>query len=150
MKKLVLLFLGITLFTGCSMDDEGGVVSQYAKVANVDFPAYFEEGESYDLEVTYLLPTACHNALGIDVFKVGSSGEDKREIYIAGITSSNTGSGECSRSNTDPERREKFTIVIDEILPYNFYLYQGQNANDQAEYTKVTLRVGAPGEQDPD
>lgn len=150
MKKIILFILGIILFTGCSIDDEGEMVSQYAKVESVNFPEYFEAGKTYELEVTYMLPTACHNALGIDVFRVGSSGDDKREIYIAGVTSYSPGNGECTRSNTDPARREKFTILIDETLPYNFYLYQRQSANDQAEYTKVTIRVGAPGEQDPD
>lgn len=97
-----------------------------------------------------MLPNACHNALGIDVFRVGSSGEEKREIYIAGKTSYNPGDGECTRSNTDLDRKVKFTIDIEETLPYNFYLYPGQSATNQAEYTKVTIRVGAPGEQDPD
>lgn len=150
MKKLILLFLGISLLTACSLDDDGGIVTQYARVTSVDFPPYFEEGESYDLEVTYLLPTACHNAVGIDVFRIASSGENKREIYIAGVTNFSPGAGDCSRSNPDPVRKEKFTLLIDETQPYNFYLYQGQNANNQAEYSRVTVRVGSPGEQDPD
>ncbi len=49
-------------------------------------------------------------------------------------------------SNTDLERKQKFTLGINETEPYNFYLYNGQNANNQAEYTKVTVGVGAPGE----
>ncbi len=48
------------------------------------------------------------------------------------------------------ERKQKFTIGITDTEPFNFYLYSGQNANNQAEYTKVTVHVGAPGEQDPD
>lgn len=132
------------------MDDDGGIVTEYARVTNVNFPPYFELGESYDLEVTYMLPTACHNAMGIDALRVSSTGDGKREIYIAGIVSHNPGAGECTRSNTDPARKASFTIVIDETEPYNFYLYEGKNSNNEAEYTRVTIRVGAPGEQDPD
>lgn len=150
MKRLILFFLGLAVLSGCSMDDGEDIVSEYAKVTNVDFPPYFELGESYDLEVTYNLPSACHSAMGIDVFKVGSTGEANREIYIAGVVSYDRGAGECTRSNTDPERKEKFTIIIEEAEPYKFYLFQGLNSNNQAEYTTVTVRVGAPGEQDPD
>ncbi len=102
MKKLILLFCSLAVLTGCSVNDDGEkIVTEYAKVTNVDFPPYFELGESYELEVTYMLPSACHSAMGIDAFRLSDNGDENREIYIAGIAGIASNAGECTGSNTE-------------------------------------------------
>ena len=145
MKKLALLFVFALTLSSCSLEDDGpGVKYQYAKVIDAGLPDSFEKGKTYQLEITYLLPSACHNPLGIEANRGSVTGDGRRDIYIVGVTSINANITDCTIESDDLEREKNLTIVIDEDEPYTFYLWDGLDAEDENKYITVEVPVVAP------
>ena len=68
MKKTALFLLCIITLNSCSLDDEGSTIrSILAEISANDLPEYFEKGETYEVEVSYLLPDLCHQPLGLQL-----------------------------------------------------------------------------------
>lgn len=146
MKKLALLFVLALTLSSCSLEDDGpGVKYQYAKVIDAGLPDSFEKGKTYQLEITYLLPSACHSPLGLEAKRGSFTGEERRDIYIVGVTSVNADLTECTIESEDLEREKTLTIVIDEDEPYTFYLWDGLDDEDENQYITVEVPVVAPG-----
>lgn len=146
MKKLILFFVGALTLMSCDIDEGVNTQVQYAEVSDIDLPEFFELGEVYDIEVTYLLPTGCHSTAGIDVRRINDLA-DRWEILVAGVASYDANAGECTRDNTNPERTETFTLRIDEETVYAFHLWTGMDNNNQPIFTIVEVPVGAPSEE---
>lgn len=146
MKKLALLFVFALTLSSCSLEDDGpGVKYQYAKVIDAGLPDSFEKGKTYQLEITYLLPSACHKPLGIEANRGSVTGEGRRDIYIVGVTSINADITDCTIESDDLEREKNLTITIDEDEPYTFYLWDGLDAENENKYITVEVPVIAPG-----
>ena len=151
MKKIFLFLVGTLTLTSCSIEDDGpGIEYEFAQVVDADLPEVFELGESYEIDVTYLRPSACHAATGLEVNRRGIVGEDRRSIYIVGVASSEADRVECDRDAEEAEllKNGSFWLTIDEAEPYTFYLWTG--FNDDMESTYVTVEVpveemNAPG-----
>lgn len=143
MKKFTLLFVASLLLVSCSMDDDGVRTSyQNSEVASTNLPESFEKNKTYTVEVTYLLPTACHTAAGIDVKSGSGTGDDRRDIYVVGISSYDANQTACNREEDDLERKASFTIQIDEEEPYTFYLWEGYDAEEEENiFTVVEVPV---------
>ena len=148
MKKLAFLMLGLVLvFTSCDVDDDGPKsITYFAKVTEVDLPEYFEKGETYDIDVTYLLPTACHQKAGIYVQRGGETAEKYREIYIVGVANADADLVECNLEDDDLEELDDFDFLVDRDEPYTFFLWQGLDDDDKDIYTEIVVPVGAPDE----
>ena len=143
MKKLILFFVGALTLLSCDIDEGENIQMQYAEVSEIDLPEFFELGKTYNIEVTYLLPTGCHYSAGIDVRRINNSAE-RWEIFVAGVASYDSSAGECTRDNPNPERTGTFTIRIDEDTVYAFHLWTGTDNNNQPIFTIVEVPVGAP------
>ncbi len=143
MKKIALLFMFTLLLAGCDIEDDGpGSVQVLAEVVDADLPEFFEKGKLYQIKVTYLLPDACHTALGLQAIRGGSEGALRRDIYVAGVASYPTGLEDCTLESEDLEKMDSFTLRIDEDQPFTFYLWTGVDANKENTYTKIVVPVG--------
>jgi hypothetical protein len=142
MKKLILLFVAAIALTSCSIEDDGPRIAyQFAEVTAADLPASFEKGKTYKVDVTYLLPSACHTAAGLEVKRGNDSGDQRRDIYVVGIGRYDANLGECTREEDELEREASFSILIDEDEPYTFYLWSGVDDNMESQYTVVEVPV---------
>jgi len=149
MKKLILLFVSSLVLVSCDVDDDGPrTMLTAAEVTDVDLPEFFEAGKTYDIDVTYLLPDACHTAAGINAQRgTNSNGEEEfRDIYITGVASYDANLTECDKEaeedELDRESTFKMTIASDEDEPYTFYLWTGVDEDDENIYTTVVVPVG--------
>lgn len=147
MKKSILLFFAASLFlTGCNIDEDGPLIAaEYAEVTEIELPESFEQGKTYEIKITYLLPSACHTAAGMEAKRGSSEGDGRREIYVAGVSTYDRNVVTCTRQSDDLERTAKFSINIDEEDPYTFYLWTGFNSNLESEYTIIEVPVSTPG-----
>lgn len=144
MKKLILLFVCAFALVSCEIEDEDTHwVPELAEVSGADLPEFFEEGATYDIDVQYLLPSACHRPDGLNVQRKGGFGADRRKIYIVGVASYEYGS-ECDEEDDDLERESSFRIRIDQNDPYTFYLWTGVDDDGKHVYTTVEVPVGEP------
>lgn len=141
MKKLILLFALISLFTGCSTEDDNNFLLFPAEVTDVDLPSTFVKGKSYIVKVTYLMPDACHTPSGLQVTRGSEVGDARRDIYVLGVVAVEEGIN-CTLPDENLEREGSFRITIDENEPYTFYLWTGVNENDEPIYTEVIVPVG--------
>ncbi len=147
MKKLVLLFCAATLIlSSCNIEDDGPrIAAEFAEVTEIDLPEFFEQGKTYQIEVTYLLPSACHTAAGLEAKRGNSEGAARRNIYVAGVSTYDQNVVTCNRESEDLEKTAKFSISIDEDQPYTFYLWTGLNSNLESEFTIIEIPVVALG-----
>lgn len=142
MKKIVFLFITTLIFTGCSIENDGTQLAyQFSKVTSADLPETFEKGKTYQIDVNYLLPSACHVATGIEVKRGNFTGDQRRDIYIVGISSYDANQTECNREDDDLERENSFSFLIDEDEPYTFYLWNGVDDNMESQYIIVEVPV---------
>lgn len=151
MKKLILLFVSSLVLVSCDTDDDGPrTMLIAAEVIEVDLPEFFEAGKTYDIDVTYLLPDACHTNAGINPLRgSNSNGEDEfRDIYITGVASYDANLTQCNEvAEEDELKREstfKLAIASDEDEPYTFYLWKGLDEDGENIFTKEVVPVGDP------
>ncbi|WP_324720535.1 hypothetical protein [Salinimicrobium sp. HB62] len=141
MKKLILLFACVSLFTACSVDDEPNLLLVPAEVVETNLPSLFAPGENFIVEVTYLLPDVCHNSAGLQVTRGAEHGDERRDIYITGVASIREGTV-CDTEGGDLEREGSFRIIIDENHPYTFYLWNGLDEDGENIFTEIIVPVG--------
>lgn len=144
MKKLILILVAALTVTSCSIDDDGpNFEYDIAEIVANDLPNEFEMGETYEVTVTYLLPSDCHNFAGVDARRAGSTGEDLRTIYVAAIAAIELGTT-CDDSVEGDEGTTKFSITITEEEDYTFKFLIGE-AGGEAVYNTVVIPVAQPG-----
>lgn len=144
MKKFIFLFALTSLIMSCEIEDDGpNMVMVPAEVSATDLPQSFEVGKTYVVEVTYLLPDACHIPAGLHVYRGSSFGNGRRDIFVSGVASYEYGT-ECDKESDDLDRTSTFRITIDEDDPYTFYLWTGLDEEKKDIYTEVVVPVGAP------
>lgn len=143
MKKMLFLLMSVLVLTGCEIEDDGpATVHVLAEVVDADLPETFELGKTYEIEITYLLPDACHSPMGLQATRGAMSGDARRDIYVAGVASHEAGQNECTLEDDDLEVVDELVIKIDEDEPYTFYLWTGFDEDDESVYTTVTVPVG--------
>ena len=142
MKKLALLIGCVFTFASCEVEDDGPVVlSEFAEVTEIDVPESFEEGETYEIDVTYLLPTACHQPAGIKAERGSLTGDERRDIYIAGVATYSSDLVECDEEEENLEQSSSFSITIDESDPYTFYLRTGVDVDNKPVFDTIEVPV---------
>lgn len=146
MKKLIVLFICSLGLLSCSMEEDNGPTYGYqlAVVDSLALPDYFEIGKTYEIEVSYTLPSACHSPNYVEATRGGNEGEEYRDIYVGAVTTYEMGMSECSEDSTDLEQTDSFNLYIDEDEDYTFYLWQGRDSTGQSQFETVTVPVGAP------
>lgn len=147
MKKLALLIGCIFAFTSCDVeDDHPWQVPALSEVTNADLPEFFEQGKTYEIDITYLLPSACHVPAGLEVSRGGSTGSAFRDIYVAGVSTRSSDMEECDEENEDLETTDSFNITINVDEPYTFHLWTGVDDDNKNVYTTIEVPVGEPEE----
>ncbi|MFZ0490749.1 MAG: hypothetical protein WAM00_10930 [Salegentibacter sp.] len=148
MKKIVFLFVCSLVMMSCSVEADGPNLGyDLAVVKELDLPEYFEMGKIYDIEVTFTLPSACHNALtpsSLDVRRGGNTGDLRRQIYVAAVTSYDADQSECNVEEEDLDKTQTFRLLVDEEEDFTFHLWTGVDEDGKSVYTEVTVPVGAP------
>lgn len=152
MKKIVLFFITALLISSCDIEDDGPRIAyEYAEVTAADLPESFIMGNVYEIDVTYVLPSACHMAAGVDVRRGGIVGAERRKVYIAGVAAYDANLANCDEEGDEEALTKEgtFTITIDEAEPFTFFLWTGTDSNGQNQYTTVEVPVsdGPPGGQ---
>jgi len=154
MKRIALLLvLALSLYS-CDMDDDGPNVNyDFAEITGSDLPGFFEVGESYDLEVNYELPNACHTFATIDSNEYPDEENDSTYVIeIAVITSYDANITECSEEGNLNESRTitDLRFTSEDYNNYQFKFLTGVNENDEGEYLIVDVPVGEPEPETPE
>lgn len=141
MKKFAFLFLSLLMFTACETDDDGPTIAfAAAEITNNDLPEFFEPGETYDIKVTYELPTACHNFEGMQGYK------DEFDVYLQVVTSYDPELAECDQQGSliNDTTLDDFKALGEDGDVYTFHFYTGADSTGQAVYETMDVPVGAP------
>ena len=145
MKKLVFILFAVFAFAGCSDDDDAlNVTYDVAEIVANDLPESFELGKIYEVTVSYVLPSRCHQFLGLDAQREGVTGESRRNIFVAAIAVRD-GNVDCEDTTGGSLGTSKFSITIDEDEDYTFNFLVGEE-NDEPVYTTVVVPVLDPDE----
>lgn len=126
----------------CDVDDGPTIMSTYAEVIHAELPDYFEKGETYEINVTYILPSACHEDAGMEARRGARMGSERRNIFIVGYASYDPSLSECTEEEEDLEREKEFSITIDEEEPYTFFLWTGNDVDGDHIFTEIEVPVG--------
>lgn len=156
MKRLILLFASALLLVSCDTDDDGpNVAYGVAEITGTDLPEYFETGESYNIDITYLLPDACHDFYTFDTRNQYKS-EEKDSTYvieIAALTTNDPNLTECTEEgNLSETKTVKGALKINnkEYTNYHFKLLTGGDEDNNAQYLNVEVPVGKPEPETPE
>ncbi|MUP45177.1 hypothetical protein E0K83_05395 [Gramella sp. BOM4] len=143
MKKLVFILMAVFAVTGCSEDDDAlNVTYELAEIVANDLPEEFEFGEVYEVTVTYVLESRCHQFIGLDAQRGNAVGEDRRQIYVAAISILDQDAA-CDTSIGGEQGTAKFSITIDEEEEYTFNFLVGES-NNEPVYQTVVVPVVDP------
>jgi len=141
MKRLIFAFVTLLSLNSCSVDDDtANTTYELAKITGNDLPENFVFGETYSIDVNYVLPSSCNSFAGIDARREGSSPEQRRRIYV-GVLSLSNNNPNCDNSAPANESSSNFPISIDERDDYTFYFWTGIDSNDQPIYSEVVVPV---------
>lgn len=156
MKKIVafvLLAVGLLSFTSCDLDDDGpSIAYEMAEVTGADLPEYFEFEESYEINVDYMLPSACHTFEGFE----GNQGENEEdetifEYYIQAVTSYDPSLTDCNEEDDDLNKTSKlfedFEIESEDYTVYRFNFLTGYDNDGDPEFLTIDVPVGAPDDE---
>lgn len=137
MKKIICLLPLIILLIGCSLDsDEQSEPPVYSPVPIIatNLPESFTVGETFEVELTYLLPTDCHEFFAIQYNQVA-------DVQLFGILTTLTSSPGCSEINESAVA--KFEVVVGRKEFYTFKFWQGIE-NGEEVYLTVNVPVTEP------
>lgn len=147
MKKLMLFALLGLFLTSCSTEDDSPNIEYgLASIINSEFPAYFEPGKSYDISLTYRLPSTCHMFFGFDG---GREDETSQEIFIYALTSRDLDLTDCTSEdlNLIQSGMIRNFIVSDNVSEdevFIFKLWTGTDSADNPIYETIEVPVGEP------
>lgn len=146
MKKFFLGLFVIFGLNGCSVDDglnNDNINFDVAEITGNNLPDELIFGQQFQLSLTYNLPSSCHRFAGIDGRREGNTSSQRRNIFIAVVTSVNT-DVECNNTDADLERTAGLPIVIDENEEFTFNFLVGETAGGEAIYETVVVPVADP------
>jgi hypothetical protein len=133
MKKLLVLLIGLLLFTCSSSDDSLDNYQEAMPIETVNLPEEFILNQEYEIVVTYLRPTACH-AFN-DIFYQKHLNETT--IYVIGTVFINNGN--CTALNTELEASFNFKATQTGASIFKFW--QGEDDNGEEIYLTVEVPV---------
>ena len=142
MRRFFFCLLVMVIISGCSIDNgvNTSVNFDAAEITGNNLPDEFVFGQQFQLSITYNLPSACHRFAGIDAKREGNTSSQRRNIFIAVVTSVNSNI-ECSDTNTSLERTAELPVIIDENEEFTFNFLVGETAGGEAIYETVVVPV---------
>ncbi|MBZ9630908.1 hypothetical protein LB465_08960 [Salegentibacter sp. LM13S] len=153
MKRIALLMILAVSIYSCDTNDDGPNVNyDFAKITDADLPGFFEIGESYDLEVSYELPNACHSFVTFDFDEyIDEENDSIYVIEIYAVTSYDANLTECTEEGDLNESKtiRDLRITSEDYNNYQFKLLTGFDENDEGEFLIVDVPVGEPEPETP-
>lgn len=146
MKLFYYLLLPLLLlFAACSSDSDAlssdtanDVVGETSILANVPItnltvPNNFVLGETYTLDFSYILPSACYYYESLDYSVVNSTEIILAvEVYVDLVSN-------CDQVETEGEN--SFVITIQEVQDYTFKLWKGTNSDGDDVFEEIIVPV---------
>ena len=133
MKKLLVLLIGLTIFSCNSADDSLDDYQEAMPIESVTLPQEFIVNEEYDITLTYLRPTTCHAFNDILYQKLNN----ERTIHVIGTVFQNNGN--CTELNTELEASFNFKPTL--AGTYTFKFWQGIDDNEEDIYLIEEITV---------
>ena len=135
MKKIVLIFVALLLFIGCSLNDEKNIKfhMELLPVHSTTFPAKFTKDVEYDIPIQFVRPSNCH------VFE-GFYYDKNLNIRTIAIQSSVLEQDNCIVS---PEATSTQILRFKPTTEtsYIFKLWKGVDAAGADIYEEITIPV---------
>jgi hypothetical protein len=154
MKRLILLFASVLLLVSCDVDDDGpNVAYEFAEITETDLPDYFEMGETYSFDVSYQLPSACHDFYTFQTNQYSSEEKDSTlVIEIGALTNYDPNLTECTEEGSLSESKTIKGLKINnkQYNNYHFKLLTGGDEDNNAQYLNVEVPVGKPEPETPE
>ena len=134
MRKLLVLYLSLVLFTACSIDDD---TTQYTfeilPVESVIIPDEFAIGQTYPISVSYYLPTNCHAFKEFYYFK------ENNERTVAPVTYVFEES-DCQPLE-DVLVESTLNFIVTSNGSYIFKFWQGEDIDGEDQYLIIEVPV---------
>ena len=136
MKKTFLFILCcITILSSsCSLDDDN-VTVQFVplQIVSAEFPDSFTLNETYDINVTYVIPNNC---IAFEGFDISTSGTTSRTIVAIG---SEKVDEVCNLIAVEVQESFRFTCLYEDT--YYFRLWSGETENGDQQYIELQVPV---------
>ncbi|WP_412987555.1 hypothetical protein [Pontimicrobium sp. IMCC45349] len=125
MKKALFLFLIVTTFWSCSIDDSGNsnYYFEILPIENATVPLEFVYGQTYLIEYSYYRPSTCH--FYNDLYYVPN--ENERTIAVINTVFEEY-EGDCTPLE-DELINQSFTFVVNQ--PNGHYLFKFWQGHDE-------------------
>ncbi len=136
MKKTFLLILCcITILsTSCSLDDDSVAFNFVPlQIVDAEFPESFTLNETYNINVTYIIPNNCVAFEGFDVSNI-----DLTSRNIVAIGSEVEGET-CNLIAVEAQESFQFTCLYEGT--YFFRLWTGETENGEQQYIELEVPV---------
>lgn len=132
--KIVFAFFLVTLFIGCSDDDETNFFYELVTVNEVSLPDQFNRGETYTIGVSYFRPTDCHSFTGFDYNRLGN----ERTVSVVNLV---VDKGSCDNLETKDLVEVSFDFFVGQEDSYVFRFWQGKDENGDNQFLIVEIPV---------
>jgi len=136
MKKsfvIALLTAVSLLFSSCFSDDGSNFHFVPLQIVSAELPESFTINESYDIQVTYILPDACTGFSGFDVVNKDTT---VRNVAVLGLK--RTDQEVCTTSTQ--EQTTSFKFIVNYPQTYTFRFWQGEE-NGEQQYLEIEVPV---------
>ncbi len=154
MKRIALLMILAFSLYSCSSDNDGPNVNYaFAEITETDLPEFFEIGETYELNLTYELPNACHTFATFDFNEyVDEENDSTYVIEIAALTFYDANLTECTEEGELSETKtiRDISISSEDYNNYQFKLLKGIDENEDGEFLIIDVPVGEPEPESPE
>jgi len=138
MKRTVLLLCALMVsltFSSCDLGDDGPNFHFIPlRIESVDMPESFDLDETYEINVTFILPDGCTYYEGFDVVKEATS---TRKVVAVGAQ--RTDQEVCTQVVREEMASFTFVVLYDEM--YLFRFYQGEDENGEQLFLEVEVPV---------
>ncbi|WGD35719.1 hypothetical protein [Olleya sp. YS] len=131
MKKLFTAIVVLCMLSSCSLDkNPPESYLEPVPISSASMPEYFTQGETYQIDISYLRPTDCHYFH--DIYSVR---EDN--VITLAVINSVSDNGNCQPSNMAKE--SSFEFLASDSGSYTFKFWQGED--DQGEDFYLIMEV---------
>ena len=138
MKKALLLYLCFSgiLITSCTLDD-GGPNFHFVslQITAADLPDSFTLNETYDINVTYLMPNGCTTFEGFDITESNTADNEVRNVVAVGAERDI----QCTQATQEVETSFRFVCLYSRT--YVFRFWTGEDENGDSEFFEVEVPV---------
>ena len=137
MKKLILFIVTVFVIASCSLDEENPkFYVEFVPIVNVDMPAEFYRGETYEINVQYKRPSDCY-------FFDGFYYEEQTGSLMVAVQTLVIENAQCDPLDmAEPETASfSFTCPGYAQQSYVFKFYTGENEMSIGNFIEMEVPV---------